>query len=61
MIDPMDALWRFYRKTWWLWLAFVIVFALLGYYVIGLFYIFIPGLIAYSAYFGIIRGSEMAD
>ncbi len=58
MASDMEALIRYYRKTWWLWLLFVITFALLGYYVIALFYIFIPGLLAYSVYFGIIRGSE---
>ncbi len=54
----MEALLRFYSKTWWLWLLFVIVFALLGHYGPTLFYLFIPGLIGYSIYFGLIRGSE---
>lgn len=61
MYLPMENLLRFYKKTWWLWLLFCILFVVLGIYVMPLFYIFIPGLIGYSAYFGIVRGSEMND
>lgn len=55
----MDNLLRFYKKTGWLWILFCIVFVVMGMYVMPLFYIFIPGLLGYSLYFGIVRGSEM--
>ncbi len=55
----MDNLLRFYKKTWWLWLLFCALFVVLGIYVMSLFYFFIPGLLGYSLYFGIVRGSEM--
>lgn len=61
MHPSMENLLRFYKKTWWLWLLFTILFIVLGLYVMPLFYIFIPGLIGYSFYFGIVRGSEMGD
>ncbi len=57
----MEALLQFYKKTWWLWLAFTILFIVLAINVSGLFYIFIPGLLGYSIYFGMIRGSEMQE
>ena len=54
----MDDLIDFYKRTWWLWVIFVITFILLGYFVVPLFYIFIPGLLGYSVYFGMVRASE---
>ncbi|HEY0009481.1 MAG TPA: hypothetical protein VGB55_12205 [Tepidisphaeraceae bacterium] len=48
----------FYKRTWWLWLLFIVIFALLGVYVTRLFIVFIPGLMAYSVYFGAVRISE---
>lgn len=54
----MHPLLRFYLKTWWLWLGFLIVFILLGIYATALFFIFIPGLLAYSLYFGSVRVKE---
>lgn len=54
----MHPLLRFYLNTWWLWLGFLIVFVLLGIYVMPLFFIFIPGLLAYSLYFGSVRVKE---
>ncbi len=52
---------RYYAQTWWLWLLLVVAFALIGYYVTALFFIFIPFLLAYSVYFGLIRTSEERD
>jgi hypothetical protein len=57
-MNPMMA---FYKQTWWLWLLFVVLFALLAKYVSFLFVLMIPGIILYSVYFGIVRTSELAQ
>ena len=57
----MTSMADYYRQTWWLWLVFVIVFGLLGHFVVALFYLFIPGLLIYSAYFGMVRVSEFRN
>lgn len=49
----------YYRQTWWLWLLFMAVFGVISYYVSFIFLIFIPGLAAYSWYFGAVRLSEL--
>jgi hypothetical protein len=54
----MHPLLDFYRRTWWLWLAFVSLFITLGIYVSFVFWILIPGLLIYSIYFGMVRASE---
>ena len=54
-------MWNYYRQTWWLWVLFVLVFAWLAYKVSVLFVIMIPGIALYSAYFGIVRVSELAE
>ena len=56
----MHPLLDFYRRTWWLWLAFVALFITLGIYVSFIFWILIPGLLVYSIYFGMVRASEEA-
>jgi hypothetical protein len=61
IIHPMEALLAFYKKTWWLWLIFVIVFVVLAIKVSGLLWIGVPGVIFYSAYFGSVRGQEEQD
>ncbi|HEX8339763.1 MAG TPA: hypothetical protein VF624_02535 [Tepidisphaeraceae bacterium] len=55
---PMHPLLDFYRRTWWLWLAFTAMFVLLGLNVSFVFLILIPALLVYSVYFGMVRASE---
>lgn len=57
----MHPMLRYYKQTWWLWLLLVIVFCVIGRYVSGLFFVFIPFLLAYSVYFGLVRTSEERD
>jgi hypothetical protein len=49
---------RFYLRTWWLWLLFVVLFVVLGLKVSYVFFILIPVLLGYSVYFGMVRASE---
>ncbi|MBC7783855.1 MAG: hypothetical protein H7144_08440 [Burkholderiales bacterium] len=56
----MENLLEFYKRTWWMWLVFIILFVVLALYVMPLFWFFIPGLIGYSIYFGAVRGSEIS-
>ena len=57
----MNPLLAFYKQTWWLWLLFVVVFALLATYVNFLFVLMIPGILLYAGYFGVVRASEVAE
>ena len=57
----MHPMIRYYRQTWWLWLLLTVAFVVLAWYVSALFWIFIPFLLAYSVYFGLIRVSELGD
>ena len=57
----MHPMLRYYKQTWWVWLALCVTFIVLGIKVSFLFFIFLPALLAYSIYFGMIRVSEHGD
>jgi len=54
----MDQLIDFYKRTWWAWALLVVALAMLGWYINPIIWIVIPGLLAYSVYFGVVRGSD---
>ena len=54
----MDQLIDFYKRTWWAWALLVVALAMLGWYINPIIWIVIPGLMAYSVYFGVVRGSD---
>lgn len=55
----MDEFLHFYKQTWWFWLLMVIASVILARTVLGVFYLLIPILLAYSVYFAYVRGSEI--
>ncbi len=48
----------FYAQTWWLWVLFLIIAAMLAIFVTPIFWLTIPGLILYSLYFALVRSEE---
>lgn len=54
----MGSMAKFYAQTWWVWLLIMIGFSLLAYYVSCIFWLFVPGIVVYSFYFGWVRVTD---
>lgn len=52
---------KFLKQTWWLWLAYTIVTALLIYFVSPVFFVVIPMMIVNFFYFALVRYNEDGD
>ena len=49
---------KFYAQTWWLWLLLLVAFVVMASMVHPVFWLFVPGIIAYSFYFGWVRVTD---
>jgi hypothetical protein len=54
----MQKILAFYRRTWWIWVLFFGATLGLAMYVAPIYWFALPGLIAYSFYFAIVRAQE---
>ena len=54
----MGSMAKFYAQTWWVWLLIVVGFVYMALKVHGVFWLFVPGIIVYSFYFGWVRVTD---
>jgi uncharacterized membrane protein len=52
---------KFLKQTWWLWLTYTIITALLIYFVSPVFFVVIPMMIVNFFYFALVRYNEDGD
>jgi len=49
---------KFYFQTWWVWLLLMAGFIVLAWKVSCIFWLFVPGILIYSVYFGWVRVTD---